>query len=139
MFHSEGAKVTGGKKILLLGSGFVSAPLVDYLLREKSNSVTIGNESLSFSLKKSEYNFLAASNSVLEANKLSRGRMNAPVLPLDVKDSSGMQKLVGSHDVVVSFVPASFHTAVAECCIEAKKHLVTASYISPAMKALDSR
>jgi alpha-aminoadipic semialdehyde synthase len=35
-----------------------------------------------------------------------------------------------------SLLPVPFHCAVAEFCIKHRKHLVTASYISPAMKAL---
>lgn len=38
----QGAKVKANQRVLLLGSGFVSAPLVDYLLREPNRSVTIG-------------------------------------------------------------------------------------------------
>ncbi|KAI9351101.1 Saccharopine dehydrogenase-domain-containing protein [Zopfochytrium polystomum] len=119
--HGSGAKVTSSQKILLLGSGYVSAPLVDYLLRSSSKSVTI------------------ASNAQEEARRLSNGRPNAPVTSLDVNDAASMRKLVESHDIVVSFVPASLHPAVAEHCLSARKHLVTASYISPAMKALHER
>jgi hypothetical protein len=36
-----------------------------------------------------------------------------------------------------SLLPAPMHTAVAKHCIQHRKHLVTASYISPEMKALD--
>jgi alpha-aminoadipic semialdehyde synthase len=39
----------------------------------------------------------------------------------------------------VSLLPAPLHPAVAELCIEHKKHMVTASYISPAMRSLHSR
>jgi alpha-aminoadipic semialdehyde synthase len=41
-------KSTGSKKVLLLGSGFVAAPLVDYLLGLQSTSVTIGKSFFPF-------------------------------------------------------------------------------------------
>lgn len=43
-----------------------------------------------------------------------------------------------SHDEF-SLLPVPFHSSVAELCVKHKKHLVTASYISPAMKALHDR
>jgi alpha-aminoadipic semialdehyde synthase len=37
----------------------------------------------------------------------------------------------------VSLLPAPMHPLVARHCIDHGKHLVTASYVSPEMKALD--
>ncbi|KAJ1556966.1 hypothetical protein HK405_001246, partial [Cladochytrium tenue] len=116
-----GATVRKNRKVLLLGSGFVAAPLVDYLLRTEGNGVTI------------------ASNVHDEAARLSRGRAAAPVVPLDVHDAAALSRLVRAHDAVVSFVPAPLHPAVAEVCIAEKTNLVTASYVSPAMSALHDR
>ncbi|KAF8953537.1 hypothetical protein BGZ52_008945 [Haplosporangium bisporale] len=109
------------KKVLLCGSGFVAGPLVDYLLRDPNVSLTI------------------ASNAQAEATSLALGRPNTKVVPLDVKDDAKMASLVKDSDIVVSFVPAPFHPLIAEHCIQEKKNMVTASYISPAMKALDER
>ncbi|KAF9419700.1 hypothetical protein BGZ94_009331 [Podila epigama] len=109
------------KKVLLCGSGFVAGPLVDYLLRDPNVSLTI------------------ASNAQAEATSLALGRANTKVVPLDVKDDAKMASLVKDSDIVVSFVPAPFHPIIAEHCIQEKKNMVTASYISPAMKALDER
>ncbi|KAJ3270540.1 hypothetical protein HDV01_007743 [Terramyces sp. JEL0728] len=115
------ATVVDPKKVLLLGSGFVAKPLVDFLLRNKGYSVTI------------------ASNMKQEALRLSDNRPNAPVVPLDVSNKQQLGELVKSHDIVVSFVPATLHPIVAEECLKFKKNLVTASYISPAMQALNDR
>lgn len=105
----------------MCGSGFVAGPLVDYLLRDPNVSLTI------------------ASNSQTEATSLALGRANTKVVPLDVNDNDKMASLVKDSDIVVSFVPAPFHPVIAEHCINEKKNMVTASYISPAMKALDER
>lgn len=44
--------------------------------------------------------------------------------------------LIKLADVVVSLLPAMFHINIARYCLEAKKNLLTASYISPEMKQL---
>ncbi|TPX35462.1 hypothetical protein SmJEL517_g02078 [Synchytrium microbalum] len=119
--YGEGAKVMNSRKVLLLGSGFVSAPLVDYLLRESRTAITI------------------ASNSKPEADRLAAGRQGTKVAPLDVHNKEALGTLVSEHDVVVSFVPAPLHPLVALPCIQHGKHLVTASYISPAMAELDAK
>jgi alpha-aminoadipic semialdehyde synthase len=103
----------------LLGSGFVAKPLVDYLLRNEQYAVTI------------------ASNMLEEAQELSANRARAPVVPLDVKNKETLGKLIASHDIVVSFIPATMHPLVAEQCLHHNKNLITASYISPAMQAFD--
>jgi alpha-aminoadipic semialdehyde synthase len=50
-----------------------------------------------------------------------------------------VENLISQSDVVISLLPVPFHPSVAELCIKQRKHLVTASYISPAMKDLHER
>ncbi|KAJ3074901.1 hypothetical protein HDU98_009870 [Podochytrium sp. JEL0797] len=119
--YGQGATVHKKGRVLLLGSGYVSAPLVDYLLRNTHTSVTI------------------ASNNTNEAKSLSASRPQAPTAHLDVSNPAALSTLIQNHDVVVSFVPASLHPTVANHCLDHKKHLVTASYISPEMKSLDEK
>lgn len=38
-----------------------------------------------------------------------------------------------------SLLPAEMHVAIARLCISFEKHLITASYISPEMQALNQR
>ncbi|KAG1857273.1 Saccharopine dehydrogenase, partial [Suillus tomentosus] len=61
---------------------------------------------------------------------------NAKAAYLDVHDVAEMARLIQGADVVISLLLVPFHPAVAELCIQHRKHLVTASYISPAMRAL---
>ena len=42
-------------------------------------------------------------------------------------------------DIVVSMLPASLHIKIAKDCLHYGKHLVTASYVSPELKALDKK
>ncbi|PKC09641.1 alpha-aminoadipic semialdehyde synthase [Rhizophagus irregularis] len=109
------------KKILLLGSGFVAKPLVDYLSKQEDLSLII------------------ASNMRAEAIALTRGNQNIQTVDLDVNKKEELSKLVQGADVVVSLLPAPLHPIVAEMCITHRKNMVTASYISSEMKALDER
>lgn len=53
-------------------------------------------------------------------------------------DESTLVGLIGAHRVVVSLLPAPMHPAVARCCVEQRRHLVTTSYLSEPMRALDA-
>ena len=113
--------VSGGGpvKVLLLGAGFVSGPLADYLLRRPSTSITVA------SMFKHEADAFAA----------ARPRVTPIVLNVAAEEER-LGQLVAQHDLVVSLVPAPFHPLVAKAAIAAKKHMVTASYISPELEAL---
>lgn len=75
---------------------------------------------------------------------------------LDVSDQEVLSQVVEASDVVVrrvalrfragrdtdvlnSLLPAPMHPQVAKHCIAHGKHLVTASYVSPEMRALDEQ
>jgi saccharopine dehydrogenase-like NADP-dependent oxidoreductase len=58
---------------------------------------------------------------------------------LDVNDDTKVEEFVSNADVVVSLLPYTYHVKVAEMCIRHKKHLITTSYVSDAMKALDAK
>lgn len=53
-----------------------------------------------------------------------------------VQDTAALDRLVSEHDLVVSLVPAPCHPPIARSAIAHGKHVVTASYVSPDMKAL---
>lgn len=56
---------------------------------------------------------------------------------LDVSNDQALGEAVAAADVVVSLLPAPMHPQVAKHCISHGRHLVTASYVSPEMKALN--
>jgi len=109
------------KEILVLGAGMVARPLVRYLGDVPGYRVTV------------------ASRTVAKAEELVRGHPQGIARALDVDDGAELSRAVAAADVVVSLVPYTYHVAVAEHCLNHKKHLVTTSYVSPAMKALDAR
>jgi saccharopine dehydrogenase (NADP+, L-glutamate forming)/spermidine synthase len=107
------------KKVLVLGAGLVSRPLVRYLLDQPDFNVTV------------------ASRTVSKAEKLIDGHPKGTALPLLADNEEKLNKLVSEHDLSISLLPAPLHPVVAKMCIKHKKQMVTTSYVSPAMKALD--
>ncbi|KIP01213.1 hypothetical protein PHLGIDRAFT_131332 [Phlebiopsis gigantea 11061_1 CR5-6] len=109
------------KNVLVLGSGMVAAPAVDEIARHADVRVVV------------------ASNVLADAERLAGGHANAAAVRVDMADAPAVAALVAEADVVVSLLPVPLHPQVAELCLAHRKHLVTASYISPAMRALHSR
>ena len=106
------------KNVLVLGSGFVAKPLVEYLLNLKNIQLTV------------------ASNQIKEAEKLF-GHHQKNVCQLDVNDESRLAQLIKNAHVVTSLVPYDYHPKIAKICLQQKAHLVTTSYTSNEMRALD--
>ncbi|ESO06790.1 hypothetical protein HELRODRAFT_110863 [Helobdella robusta] len=107
------------RKVLLLGAGYVSTPVVEYLTRDPKIEVTVCSN------VKSEVDKLVASYP-----------RTSPALADIIKSPDELEKLVKSHDLVISLLPYQFHPDVAKLCIEHHKNMVTASYRSPAMADL---
>ena len=107
------------KKILILGAGLVAKPLVRYLL------------------DKPEFQVEIATRTISKAEKLIDGHPRGTAKTLNLKDQDGLKKEVAGADLVISMVPYAFHPTVARFCIEHRKHMVTTSYVSEAMKKLD--
>jgi saccharopine dehydrogenase-like NADP-dependent oxidoreductase len=111
------------KNILIIGAGKSSSALIKYLLdtSDKENLfLTIGDISTE------------------NAHKLINNHQNAIAIVLDVFDKKQREEQIQKADLVISMLPARFHLDVAKDCIAFNKHMVTASYISDEMKALDA-
>lgn len=108
------------KHVVILGAGMVSRPIVSYLLDQKDLSVTM------------------ASRTVSKAECIINNHPRGKAVAFDVTDMNHLEDLVKEADVVVSLLPYTFHVAVAKYCITHKKHLVTTSYVSNEMHALDT-
>ncbi len=111
------------RNILIIGAGQSASSLIRYLL-EKSQSenlfITIGDIS------------------IVSAQKFTKGHPNAKGILLDVFNKNQREAAVKACDLVISMLPARFHIEVAKDCITFEKNLVTASYISDEMQALDT-
>ena len=58
---------------------------------------------------------------------------------LDINNDEARKEYIKNHDLVISMLPAHMHIKVAEDCVHFRKHMVTASYISPEMRALNEK
>ena len=106
------------KKVLVLGAGLVARPLVVYLL-DHGFQVTV------------------ASRTASKAKALIAGHKNGKAVAWTVEQGKELKKMVSEHDLAVSLLPYQYHVQVANACLEFNKHMVTTSYVSDAMKALD--
>ena len=106
------------QKILLLGAGMLAGPSIRYLLER-------------------EYRLTVTSLVREDAVKLLGGDERGTALTLDLGDEAALDRLVADHDLVISLVPFAFHPLVARRCLAHGRNLVTASYVSPEMAALD--
>jgi saccharopine dehydrogenase-like NADP-dependent oxidoreductase len=112
------------KNILIIGAGKSSSALIKYLLdtsEEENLFLTIGDISTE------------------NAHKLINNHKNATAIILDVFDKKQREDQIQKADLVISMLPARFHADVAKDCIAFGKHMVTASYISDEMRALDEK
>ncbi|WNM19883.1 saccharopine dehydrogenase family protein [Flavobacterium capsici] len=111
------------RNILIIGAGRSASSLIKYLLNksvEENLLITIGDLSLELAQKK------------------TNNHPNAKAIALDINNTSQRQEEIQKADIVISMLPAHMHIEVAKDCVTFKKNMVTASYISDAMQALDA-
>ncbi|MFQ6100019.1 MAG: saccharopine dehydrogenase C-terminal domain-containing protein [Anaerolineae bacterium] len=108
------------KSILVLGAGLVASPLVQYLLDQAGYRVTVASRTLS------------------KAEALVGDHPQGKAVAFDItQDGAALGDLISQADLAVSLLPYIYHVQVAEQCTRHCKHLVTASYVSDGMRALD--
>ncbi|RYO91151.1 hypothetical protein DL764_008319 [Monosporascus ibericus] len=107
-------------KVLMLGAGFVTKPTLD-ILSDSGIFVTVACRTLE------------------SAKSLSAGIKNATPISLDVTNEQALDAELAKHDLVISLIPYTFHATVIKSAIRTKKHVVTTSYVSPAMLELDQQ
>lgn len=110
------------RNILLFGAGKSASSLIKYLLdKSETENLHLTIADLNIDLAKSKTN----------------NHENATPIALDIFDDEARKNAIKKADIVISMLPAHLHIEIAKDCIAYKKHLVTASYISPAMQELD--
>ena len=110
------------RNILIIGAGKSASYLIQYFLdksKAENLEITIGDLEIS------------------NAKKWIGNHANAKALKLDIFNKTARQQAIQNADLVVSMLPARFHIEVAKDCLTFRKHMVTASYVSEEMQALD--
>ena len=107
------------KKVTIFGAGLVAKPMVDYLAGHGID-VTI------------------CDIDITKAQALAAPHTNVTPLAVDSSDETLVESLIAKNDLAVSLLPAVMHPIIAKKCISLGKHMVTASYISPTMTAMDN-
>lgn len=110
------------RTILVIGAGRSSSSLITYLL----------NKSFSENLK-----IIVADVSLSLANEKINNHPNGQAIVCDIFNETERQNIIKKADIVVSMLPAHLHLNVAKDCLHFNKNMVTASYISNDMKALN--
>lgn len=126
------------KKVLLLGSGFVARPAAEFIVRDPSNELTIG-KSITMRPVKLLVEYEAACRTLKNAEALAEGLPGTTAISLDVTDASALNNAVAAADAVVSLIPYTLHVSVIEAAIKGKTHVITTSYVSPAVRDLEKR
>lgn len=109
------------QNIFVIGAGKSSGALIEYLSKLTT-----------------EHKFTLTVADVNEENlqTLSAQNLNFQAIKINGVDDEKVLSGIAQSSLVVSMLPASMHIAIAQKCLQAKKHLITPSYISPEMQAL---
>lgn len=111
------------RKILVLGAGRSSSSLIRYL---------IGNASAQ------DWRIAVADLDVAQAARaIGDGSAVAEAVALDAGDPRSRRALIGAHDLVISMLPATMHPDVVRDCLAERRHAITPSYVSDALRAMD--
>jgi saccharopine dehydrogenase-like NADP-dependent oxidoreductase len=110
------------RHILVIGAGRSASSLIKYLLDHSEKEqlhITIGDLSIELAQQK------------------TNNHKNATAIAFDVHNEEQRKIEIQKANIVISMLPAHLHIEVVKDCVIYKKHMVTASYISPAMQELD--
>ncbi|NCA85976.1 MAG: saccharopine dehydrogenase [Clostridia bacterium] len=111
------------KNILVIGAGLSASTLIRYLLDHAEQHdwhITLGDKDCTLAERK--------------INKHPRGK----AICFDANNRQQSWEEVSHADIVVSMLPAFMHSLIATDCVKQGKTMVTASYVSDEIRALDT-
>lgn len=111
-------------RILILGAGRSASSLISYLLENAQSN---------------DWKIIVADYALQLAEEKVKGHANGTAMAMNINQEDERNRAVTEADVVISMLPARFHPLVAEACLLLGKHLITASYVSEDMRALDAQ
>ena len=107
------------KQVLIIGAGLVARPAVRHLLSRNGLRVVLADQVRQ------------------KAEAIIDGHPNGRAVQLDIRDHDALGAHIASAAIVVSLLPWTLHPTIAKHCLANGRHLVTASYVTPQMQALD--
>lgn len=112
------------RKVLIVGAGRSASSLIKYL-SDKSTEENL--------------QIVLADIDKKAALRLAGDAPHIDIEILDILDEPKRSTLIAHSDLVISMLPARFHLEVAHDCLKHNKNMVTASYVTPELKALDEQ
>lgn len=110
------------KHILLIGAGRSSTALIQYLLKI---------------CEQNEWTLSVGDLSVEWAKQKVGDAPFAHAIWFDIFNEDQREAEVSRADLVISLLPMRFHAIVAQSCLRHHKHLITASYVSDEIRAME--
>lgn len=114
------------KKVTIFGAGLVSGPVIDTLLNMEYDVRVVDQNASAVAVVQAKYARHPNSS-------------NLEVLRQDARDDSSLASKITDSDLVVSLLPAAMHIPLAKLCVDLGRNMLTASYVSDEMRALDSQ
>lgn len=111
------------KQILLFGAGKSASVLINYLLDNAA---------------KYHWHLTIADADPEHAATKLMGHAHGSAVFFNATDDEQRETLIAKSDLVISMLPATMHVPVATDCVKHGKNLITASYVSAEMAALDA-
>jgi saccharopine dehydrogenase-like NADP-dependent oxidoreductase len=110
------------ENIVVIGAGRSTTSLINYLLKH----------ALEF-----DWNITIADRDLELVQQKAGNHPRARAITINVTNEIERVRAISKADIVISMLPAHMHIPLAKDCIALGKHMVTASYISNEMRALD--
>ena len=110
------------KTILILGAGLSASSMIRYLLNAS---------------EKEGWQLRIVDRDLSRVEMLIKGFSSAKALSFNALQREERIGEIENADLVISMLPARFHVDIAKDCISLRKNLITPSYISDEMNALD--
>ena len=110
------------RTILLIGAGKSTSYLLKYLLEKAASE---------------QLHIVVGDINIENAKNLLKDKPNCTAIKLDIFKEEERKNAIKKADLVISMLPARFHIEVAKDCLLYEKNMVTASYVSKEMEALD--
>ncbi|NQS97574.1 MAG: saccharopine dehydrogenase NADP-binding domain-containing protein [candidate division Zixibacteria bacterium] len=107
------------KKVLIIGAGHVTKPIVDYFIDTCGYQVTM------------------AARTVSKAERIIANRSLGIPVSWASDQEELLDRLISENDIVVNMIPKAHHVMVTKLCLKHRKDMVTTSYEIPPVKAFD--